>query len=409
MKIINFTCHLLVFGSLMISNGYSQNRITVNDAVRIATENNQRIKSALLNIEKDRALKLTSFNIPKPQLFIEYEGVKGSLSNSESRKIGITQQLEFPTNYYLRSDIHNSQVRISQEEFNSLLNNLKADVKTNYLKLLLQYKLLETSKENLKIYSDFSLVAEKKFDAGETSNLEVLNARVNKIKFENEIRNSESAVRVTQSELRNLMNVSYDAIPAEELTYKELSLSRKELLLKAFEYNPEIQILKYRKEKFSNLLSLSKADLIPNLSLSYFNQRLGSDNGFWGMELGIGIPLWFWGAQTGNIRASDYELQISSLEEINVRKKIENDLNKSFEDYENSLRQLRFFTLEAIKETDEIFRQAKISYEQGGIGFFEYLQSLRIVYDTRIQFLNAIYIYNQSIINLEQITAGDLK
>lgn len=409
MEKIKFIGHLLVLSSLMISYGYPQERITMSDAVRIAAENNQRIKSAQLNIEKDRALKLTSFNIPKPELFVEYEGVKGSLSNSESRKIGITQQLEFPTNYFLRSDVLNSQVRISQEELNNQLNDLKSDVKTNYSILLLQFKLLQTSRENLSIYNDFLLVAQRKFDVGETSSLEVLNAKVSRIKFENEIKNLESAIKVTQSELRNLLNISYDIIPTEELTYTEISLSREELLQRALQYNPELQIVKYRKQKFSNQLSLSKGELLPNLSLSYYNQKLGNDNGFWGMELGLGIPLWFWGAQTGNIRASNYEVQIASREEINLRKDIENDLNKSFEDYINSLRQLKFFTEEAIKETDEIFRQAKISYEQGEIGFFEYLQSLRIVYDTRIQFLNAIYSYNQSIINLEQITAGDIK
>ncbi len=409
MKKIKIIALLFVFSSVVPPYGFSQERTTVNDAVRIATENNQRIRSAQLNIEKDRALKLTSFNIPKPELFFEYEGVKGSLSNSESRKIGITQQLEFPTNYFLRSDILNSQVRISQEELNSQLNNLKSDVKTNYSILLLQFKLLQTSRENLTIYNDFLLVAQRKFDVGETSGLEVLNAKVNRIKFENEIRNLESSIKVTQSELRNLLHISYDIIPVEELTYNEISLSRNDLLQRALQYNPELQIIKYRKEKFSNMLSLSKGELLPNLSLSYYNQKLGNDNGFWGMELGLGIPLWFWGAQTGNIRASNYEVQIASSEEINLRKDIENDLNKSFEDYENSLRQLKFYTEEAIKETDEIFRQAKISYEQGEIGFFEYLQSLRIVYDTRIQFLNAINRYNQSIINLEQIIAGDIK
>ncbi|MEO6694669.1 MAG: TolC family protein [Ignavibacteria bacterium] len=409
MKNIKFIGFLFVFGSLIIPYGYSQERITINDAVRIAQENNQQLRSAQLNIERDRSLKLTSFNIPQPELFIEYEGVKGSLSNAESRKIGIVQQLEFPTNYFLRSDVLSSQVLISQAELNSRLNVLRSDVKTNYYRLLLQSKLLETSRDNMTIYNDFLLVAQRKFDVGETSNLEVLNAKINRIKFENEIRNLESDMKVTQSELRNLLNINYDLIPAEDLTYTEISLSREELLQRALQNNPELQIVKFRKQKSSHLVSLSKGELLPDLSLSYYNQKLGNDNGFWGIELGVGIPLWFWAASSGNIRASNYELQILSNEEIILRKSMENQLNKSFAEYENSLRQLRFFSDEAIKETDEIFRQAKISYEQGEIGFFEYLQSLRIVYDTRIQFLNAINSYNQSIINLEQITAGEIK
>lgn len=409
MKKKKFIVIFLIVNFLIIPYSYSQNRITVNDAVRIALENNPRIKSAQLNIERERALKLTSFNPPKPELFIEYEGVKGSLNNAESRKIGITQQIEFPTNYFLRSDVQTSQVRISQEERNIQMNDLKADVKTNYFSLLLQYKLLEVSRDNLIIYNDFLRVAERKYDVGETSNLEVLSAKVNKIRFENEILNLESEIKIIQSELRNLLNVSYDIAPVEELTFSELALSRNDLLQRAIQRNPELQIIKFRQQRFSNMLSLSKGELLPNLSVSYYNQKLGSDNGFWGIELGLGIPFWFWGAQSGNIRATNYELQIASSDENNIRKNIENDLNQSFEDYENSIRQLRFFRDEAILETEEIFRQAKVSYEQGAIGFFEYLQALRIVYDTRIQFLNSINRYNQSIINLEQITAGDIK
>ncbi len=85
------------------------------------------------------------------------------------------------------------------------------------------------------------------------------------------------------------------------------------------------------------------------------------------------------------------------------------DRYRSYEDYENNLRQIKFFTEGALKEADEIFRQAKFSYEQGAIGFIEYLQALRIVYETRTQYLNAIYNYNQSLINLEKITAGEIK
>jgi len=406
---IKFIALSFMLSSLIIPIGYSQEKITLNDALRIAIDNNQQIKSAQLNIAKDEALKSTSFNIPNPELFIEYEGVKGSLNNFESRKIGISQELEFPTNYFLRSDVLHSQVSISQEELNNRKNNLEADVKTNYNLLLLQKKLLETSKNNLTIYIDFLLVAERKYEVGETSNLEVLNAKINKIKFENEIIKLESDVNVTQSELKNLLNINYDIIPAEEITYNEITLSREELLQRALQFNPELQIQKYRKQKSSNMLSLSKGELLPNLSLSYYNQKLGTETGFWGMELGLGIPFWFWGAQSGNIRASGYELQIASNEETIFRKEIENDLNRSYLDYTNSLRQLKFFSEEAIIETEEIFRQAKISYEQGEIGFFEYLQSLNIVYDTRVQFLNATYSYNQSIINLEKITAGDLK
>src|SRR6187551_519677 len=95
---------------------FAQTGTNIDEIIKTAMENNPSIKSARLRIEKENAVNLRSFNIPKPEIFIEYEGVKGSLNNSESRKIGITQELEFPSVYFLRSDVQHSQIQVAKEE-----------------------------------------------------------------------------------------------------------------------------------------------------------------------------------------------------------------------------------------------------------------------------------------------------
>ena len=154
---------------------------------------------------------------------------------------------------------------------------------------------------------------------------------------------------------------------------------------------------------------MSKGELLPDISFKYFKQKLLGNDNYWGMEVGLGIPLWFWWQQSGNIKESNYEYKIASSEEAGFRKTLENEINKTFEEYENSLRQVKFFNEEALKETEEILRQAKKSYEEGEIGYVEYLQALNLAYETRTQYLNSIYNFNQSIIKLEKLTSGDLK
>ncbi|MEO8447373.1 MAG: TolC family protein [bacterium] len=409
MKIISFIIPMLSLMLLLSQSVTAQQRTGPDEVLRIALENNQELKTARLNIQKENAITGKAFNIPRPQLFTEYEGVKGSLSNFESRKFGITQELEFPTNYFLRSDVQSSQILIAEEEYNVSVNHLKAELKTIYYNLLLQNKLLETAKDILKIYDDFYVVAQKKYDAGESSNLEVLGAKLNRIKIENQIKNTESEIRSLQSELKKLMNVTYDIETSEETGFKEYTFSKTNLLTRAMSDNPSMKIIRYRKDKFSNQLSLSRGELLPNISLSYYRQKIGNDNGFYGVELALGIPVWFWGEQSANIKGADYDLQIASSEEVSLRRSLENELNRSFEEYENSMRQLKFFRDEAVSESDEVFRQSKISYEEGAIGYVEYLQALTIVYDVRTQYLTSIYNYNKSLINLEEIIAGEVK
>ncbi len=264
---------------------------------------------------------MSSFNVPKPQLFIEYEGIKGSLNNFESRKIGILQELEFPTNYFLRSDVQQSEVDIAKMELNKLAYEVKYQAESAYLSLLLNIKLLDAARENLKIYNDFLFTAERKYDAGSTSNLEVLGAKVNKIKYENGIKNIESEIIKSKSELKKLMNVSYFSFePADELIFREVQLNKNEILLAALSNNPELKINKYQKEKFSNKISLTKSQLLPDLSFKYYTQKIGNDAGFWGVEFGVGVPLWFWWEQSGNIKEADREFDIASSEETGIKR-----------------------------------------------------------------------------------------
>lgn len=317
--------------------------------------------------------------------------------------------IEFPTNYFLRADVQESQIKVSEEELNSSVNSLRTNIKLNYYNLMLLNELLKTSNEIYKIYEDFLFTAEKKYEAGESSNLEVLGARVNKIKFENEIKNLESEIKSSQSEIMTLMNVDYEIIPIDEISFSEIRLDRSQIFTMAINNNPELKILNFQKEKSSNKLSLSKGELLPDISFKYFKQKISGDNNYWGMEIGLGIPLWFWWEQSGNIKESNYELKIASNEEIGFRKSLENEINVTFEEYENSLRQVKFFNEQALNEADEILRQSKISYDEGAIGYVEYLQALNIAYETRTQYLNSIYNYSKSIIKLEKLTSGDLK
>lgn len=409
MKYIKFL--FLIHFLLSVDNHtvYSQ-KLTIEDAVFIALENNQDIKTAKINVAKEEAIVVKSFNIPKPQLFIEFEGVKGSINNFESRKIGVSQDLEFPSVYFFRANVQNSQVNIAKMELNKLAYQIRYEVESAYLKVVLNNELLKIAKENLKLYDDFLYVAGKKYEAGSASNLEVLGAKVSKIKYENQVKSLESEIVNSKSELRKLLNVSYfEYENLDGLSYKPFFINKDDIMNLTIKNNPALKIIKYKKEKFNNKLSLSKSEFLPSLSFKYYKQKIGSENDFWGVEFGIGIPLWFWWEQTGNIKESSYEIDISHSEESSMKTSLTNEVNIFFEEYLNSTREVQFFNDEALFESNEILRQSKISYEEGAIDYVEYLQSLQLVYETKSQYVNSLYNYNNSIIKLKNLIAGEFK
>ncbi len=322
---------------------------------------------------------------------------------------GVRQTFNFPSTYFLRADVLNSDITIAKGELNNLTNNLISEIKLNYEKLLLNIKLLDISKENLKINEEFLFVAGKKYEAGATSNLEVLGAKVNKIKIENEIKNIESQIKISKAELQKIMNVDYFIEPREAQAFEELHLSKEDLKKKAIQNNPELKISNLLIEKFSNQISLSKSEILPDISLEYTHKKIRDFESSWGFEVGVTVPLWFWWKQSGSMKRTNLDFTIARNENIVLKKSIETDLYKAFEEYENNLRQLKFFKDEVFKETDEILRAAKKSYEEGAIGYVEYLQDLNTINEAKVQYSNAVYNYNISIINLERLTGEYIK
>jgi len=380
--------------------------ISIEDAVKTGIQNNPMLKAAELNIQKQEALKLKSVNIPNPQFFIEYEGIKGSF---ESRKIGVLQELEFPSSYFYRAEIQNSELSVARSERDIIFNELKHEIKKNYFALLLQTALLNEARENLKIYEEFLVAAERKYDAGSTSNLEVLSAKVNRVKYENEIRNTESQVKLYRAELKRLMNSGIDIIPSEELKIAKIQSSLDELLNTAEKNNPELIAERFQKEKFSAKTSLSRSELFPDFSVRYYKQKIGTDGGFWGFELGIDVPLWFWWQPAGNVKEADLDYRIAVNNEIIVKRKIESEIKRSYEEYLGNIRQLEFITTDAISESNEILRQTRTSYIEGSIDYVEMLQALTLSYELKIQYLNILFNVNSSINDLEMLTSGFIK
>ncbi|MDQ3019191.1 MAG: TolC family protein [Bacteroidota bacterium] len=401
-----FFCFLFL---LIYGVSFGQNKIGLDEAIRITIENNQQIKSSRFSLQREEAGRSRSYNIPKLKLFVEYEGVKGSLSNYEERKIGLSQDFEFPTVYFNRAAVQNYQVEISGAQLENTINILKSNLKENYARLIFNNNSIQIARENLKFYEEFVFTAERKYQEGAGSNLELLGARVNRIKFENLVKNFESEIISSGIVLKSIMNTDYTIEASGNLSFDKYNISKEAIVQTALLNNPELRILKLQKLQSDSKISLAVSEALPNFSLRYYSQKIGGESGYYGFEAGVGIPLWFWWEPTGNIRQAKLELKSVSSNEINLAKIVESQVYIAYESYQNSLRQLNFFTDQALEEAEEIIRTSKISYEEGAIGYTEYLQALNIGNETRTQYLEALYNYNLSIINLERLTGKEIQ
>lgn len=382
----------------------------IDKYIEIGIKNNSEIETYRLNIEREETGLKKALNIPKPQLFLEYEGVKDGLENFESRKIGISQDFEFPSVYFLRSDVQSVQIEIAKAELQIKINTVTAEIKRAYYSAALNNSLLRLAKENVRIADEFLLTAERKLDAGFVTSLDVLNAKVNKTRTENELKNIENELRKSSSELKLLVNADINDVKIESdsvISFNEIRFD--ELLNSAMQTNPEIALSRLKKEKAENNISLAKSSLLPNLSLKYYNQKLGGESGYYGFEVGLGIPLWFWAENSGTISEANVEKKISQTEEDFVSRKIRTEVKSAFADYLNSKRQAEFINSEVLNEARQILDATKRSYDEGTASYTDFLQALKTFSEIQQVYTGNWYNYKISIINLEKLTGRSIK
>lgn len=382
----------------------------IDKFIEIGLERNSEIEALRLNVEKEEAGLKKSVNIPKPQLFIEYEGVKGGLNNFESRKIGISQELEFPSVYFMRSEVQTAQFNLAKAELQSKINSVTADIKRLYYTAVLNSSLKEIAIDNVRISDDFLNTAQRKFDAGFTTSLDVLNAKVNKKRTENDLYNIENDLNKSFSELRVMLNANASEINIKADTVTMLyNVRLDDMLQSAMQNNPDIVLSRLRKEKAENKISLAKSLLLPNIYLKYYNQKLGSENGYYGLEVGLGIPVWFWLENSGEINEASIEKKIFQSEEDFAVRKLQSDVKTAFDDFLNSKRQADFINKDVLDEARQILTATKSSYEEGTAAYTDFLQALRTFMDVQATFMNNWYNFKISIINLEKLTGRNLK
>jgi len=371
---------------------------------------NSEIQAFRLAVEREEAALKKAVNIPKPQLFLEYEGVKGGLENFESRKMGISQELEFPSVYFMRSDVQSLQIDIAKAELQNKINSVTAEIKQLYYAVIRNSALKDLAKDNVSISNDFLSVAERKLDAGVVTSLDVLNAKVNKTRAENELKNIENDLRKTFTDFRFLLNADESELKITIDTSTHFyNVQLEEMLSSAMRNNPEILLSKLRQDKAENKISLAKSLLLPNLSLKYYNQKLGTESGYYGFEVGVGIPVWFFLENSGEINEAKVEKKITQTEEYFTIRRVQANVKNAFEDFLNSKRQSEFVSKQVLDEARLIVDATRRSYEEGTANYSEFLQALKTYMEVQAVYTNNWYNFKISIINLEKLTGRVLK
>jgi cobalt-zinc-cadmium resistance protein CzcA len=404
---------LLFSGSSFASivSGQQNDYLNLEDAIRIALDNNLQIKSSALSVDASKALKGASWDIGKTNLDFEY-GQMNSIIKDNS--VSVSQSVSFPTVYLNQKKLASAKVRSSEWEFEKTQLDVSTQVKQVYWNLAYLY-----SKQKLLIYQDslysrFLRAAELRAKSGETNRLEMITARSQSFEVKNQMLRNSTDIKISERNFRTLLNSEKEFLPLDTVLRRAGTL-RVDDSLKIVR-NPTLGYIKQQVEVSKREKELEQSRMMPDLSIGYFNQSIagiqevdgvpktfGSGDRFTGVQAGIALPLWIV-PYTSKVRAAKINNNIAISDAEYFSKYLLAKHESLIDEYWKYSASVDFYEMQAVPEANTIIDQSTRSYRAGALDYLDYVLSLNRAIEIRQNYLDALNNLNLTLINIEYIT-----
>ena len=403
-----FLLSILILCFFHFSAAAQTRTLTIEEALKLAYENNYEVKAMSLDIKSKEALKATARQLPQLQL-----GTEIGQYNSPATEyaFNVSQTIPFPTLFHAKKEVINSEIEIQKQTQSIYVNDLRKAIRLYYYQLAYFNHNDEKLSYLDSIYAEFIRIGNIRYNAGEIKKIEINTAQVDQGKIRLLKKQNERWIRATQENLRTLLNITDSILLPPHLNYEPLAYTGITDSLD-LHHHPKVQLLLQEISRIEKSKKVELAEQLPEFTLGYSNQSLMGMHPVNGIEtyfdkkdrfhvfnLGISIPL-----PTGSQRAKQRSLTLQKqamenrvmMEEQNLELALKNAVNQ----YKTELEVYQYYVEQALPNSEQIVQAAKVGYRTGEISYLEYMHALEAITDTELKYLESIQDLNKTVIEI---------
>lgn len=356
--------------------------------INLAIDNNKEIKAAQLQLEKAKAAIQSAYSFDKMNVYYSYDQNNLALNVLPLRVFGVQQRFDFPTVYGAKKKVLISEYDKEKARYDLQKNKLNLAVSKVYEQIVFlqnqekRYGYLDS------LYQNFSKASNRRFELGETNYLEKITAQA---------KAGQIQTKKTQ--------IEKDKIAQYELL-KSLVQSDETILISNTNLTPILDLantsntgfhsiyLEEVTKTYKNEISLQKSNWLPDINIDYFQGRNnGLSQSLYGFQLGVAIPILFTGTSS-KIKVAELELQSWQHQKINEEQKMSSYLIQKKNELAKFQEAINYYQKHGKKLSEEIIKVANLSYKNGEIDFFQYIQSLENASSIQSDYLETVLQFN---------------
>lgn len=383
-------------------------KVSLQECINMALEKNPQMQVANKSVERAKALQGTAWEIDKTELSLSQDPTSGG---SPDNALSLSQSIEFPTYYIARHKQLKAETQAERSKAAVVRLSLENDVKAAYYQAVYLAEKLRVLESQDSLLAQYRTLAEKRYKAGETRQLELLSAERLQRENKMEVLAAHNELETAQLLLSRLVGSVETVEPKEDsllpLDWKQASYN--------YSQTPDGQYSADRLKVSEQAVRVAKNGFAPSLSLSLRNQLVISswnpydqdrsrfDGGnFMGFEVGVGIPL-FYGATRAKVKAARKEREMIALEIKEQEQLRQQEYLSALSRMNAAYVRYTYYNEEGRERSDKMAEQGLLEYSQGEISYLEYMNVLQESIDLRLKRASALNDYNQCVLVMEKL------
>lgn len=388
-----------------------QEKISLEEMLKMGSLQNLNLQSVKKEAEVWQLLQSRVFDPGKTQIGGAYGGIN---SKTNDTQFFINQGLNLPVVYRRQKQLYSSEENARQQLLEWKEAELHREIKRSFYELvntIERKKLLERLDT---IYSHFQQSAALRLQSGESNVLEKTTADVQVQQLKLQQKQSVADMHILQQQLQWLLQINIFPLP-DYISPKKESSVIPDTSFAAI--HPQTKYNLLQEAIASAKTQIEKSNLSPDFSVGYSNQSIigyqskdgvnqqyfGSGDRFHVAQFTLGIPL-FNGAVKARIKAGKAQQDVMKINTEATKGYLKNSLRQWYETYLKELENLQYYENSGLQQSDLIIRSAGLSLENGEISYIEWTTLMNNAITIRINYLDALAKYNQTLIEIEYLT-----
>lgn len=385
------------------------NSVTVKSAIILAMQKNPGLRILKAEIDKKKGELRSSSGLSDPVISYGREGIgNSSFSSYDEQRIGISQEIEFPTKTsYLNKTIL-TEIESLELEYKNKSLLLREEIKKLYSELQYGLEMLHLAENEFQISQQLLEAVDLKYTSGEATKTELLKAKIQADEARNSISEATNNMHRSRYSLFNVIGLEtsqqkYSIQFPDTLYYEAVEISQDDIL-SSFVSMPGVLAKMKSVESARNYKEYAGNSFYPNFSLSLFGQDMGSGFKSFGFEVGFSVPLWFGMNQNGKIDEASANLVASEekyREELLLMKK---EVEIAWHGYEAANENIGRFIKGILSDSEELLRLTTEGYKLGEIDFLNLLEAQRTYLSSSKRYYGYLLDYQHRLIELERFS-----